>query len=287
MKNTLIIGIGLGAQNVLNRKKDNIEYAKLLAISPDELILKQAKVPTLLFPNREGGEESLGCGGDTKLGEEIAEENCELLKKELNGIEHVIIISCLGGGFGSGATPVIAEYLKSLGADVNIIVTLPFLFEGKKRQTTAVECAEKLRKISENTIVLSNDNLLNGLNQKCSAQKAFSIIDDKIISRIKTVDIKEDNEITFSLVNNELSLQQELEIKKMSDALKHSTIKSISLKFKVNKDFVLSNMAEIVNSITALFSDDTKIELSTEVDETIQANVSYLTLNLITKDELC
>ena len=167
MKNTLILGIGCGAQNIINKIKNEITGENYLIIGANEMILKESSVPTLLFPDRSYSDESLGCAGNVELGESLAKENCSLLNDKLSNIERVIIIACLGRGFGSVATPV--------------------AFEGKRVSLSAGNCVEKLRDITDNVVVVSNDMILKKLDKKCRAQDAFAIIDNVIISQIKEI----------------------------------------------------------------------------------------------------
>lgn len=187
MKNTLILGIGCGAQNIINKIKKEITGENYLIIGANEMILKTSSVPTLLFPDRSDSDESLGCAGNVELGESLAKENCSLLNDKLSNIERVIIVACLGGGFGSGATPVVADYIKNLGIKTNIIVTAPFAFEGKRVSLSAGNCVEKLRDITDNVVVVSNDMILEKLDKKCRAQDGFAIVNNVVMLKIKEI----------------------------------------------------------------------------------------------------
>ena len=74
-----------------------------------------------------------------------------------------------------------------MGIKTNIIVTVPFAFEGKRVSLSAGNCVEKLRDITDNVVVVSNDMILKKLDKKCRAQDAFAIIDNVIISKIKEI----------------------------------------------------------------------------------------------------
>lgn len=92
----------------------------------------------------------------------------------------VILVACLGGEAGTGATPVIAEYARELGALTLAVVTCPFSFEGPGRCRRGKEGLAKLEPQTNMTVVISLDNLLKTLDGKTPMTKVFDIVNSTI-----------------------------------------------------------------------------------------------------------
>jgi cell division protein FtsZ len=107
----------------------------------------------------------LGTGGDPERGRALAEEHFATLKAACDGANVVLILAGLGGGAGSGISPVLARAGKETGALVLAFVTLPFLCEGNRRQQQAQQGLEQLKSAADGVICLPN-------------QKTFKLIDD-------------------------------------------------------------------------------------------------------------
>ena len=107
----------------------------------------------------------LGTGGAPARGRALAEEQFSTLKSACDGANVVLIIAGLGGGAGSGISPVLARAAKETGALVLAFVTLPFVCEGNRRQQQAQQGLEQLKSIADGVICLPN-------------QKTFKLIDD-------------------------------------------------------------------------------------------------------------
>ena len=107
----------------------------------------------------------LGTGGDPERGRAIAEEQFATLKAACEGVDVILIVAGLGGGAGSGISPVLARAAKETGALVLAFVTLPFLCEGNRRQQQAQQSLEQLKSVADGVICLPN-------------QKAFKLIDE-------------------------------------------------------------------------------------------------------------
>src|SRR3989338_6590658 len=97
---------------------------------------------------------------DLELGKVAAQENKKELEEVLKGTDMVFITCGLGGGTGSGATPVIAEIAKGLGILTIVVVTAPFSFEGEKRKKVADAALQNLKGHTDALLIISNDNLL-------------------------------------------------------------------------------------------------------------------------------
>lgn len=278
MENVLIIGLGGGAQSIINMINNRIDNVKTLVIDSDELSLKTASSKTILFPNAKD-EKSTGCSGDVELGKKLAEKYCHRLKKDLENINLVYLIACLGGGFATGSCPIIAHFLNNIGIKVKILLTLPFQFEGKRRTQSAIDCVENIEQNFKGVKVLSNDKLLDKLDKQCNLKDAFAIIDKEIFKIIKDK-ILVTGMLFFSVLNGDLSLTDELEIKNFADKYKNLTIESMLIKLVVNESVTLNNSAGIFEKISKYFNENLKIVFSMNVDENLPKTTSYITIKL-------
>lgn len=183
-----VVGIGGGAQKTidylfLNNKSSNIKFA---LINSDKEFLECAKTENKLLIH--GGNKKfygLGCGGDLKTGEEYAEFCIDKIEQLFTETNVAVLISCFGGGCGTGTTPVIAKLLKSKGIKTIAIITRPFNFEGDLRATKTNLGINKLDKYADKIIDLENQNLLETLEQKTSLKEVFDYSNQKITEIFK------------------------------------------------------------------------------------------------------
>ena len=183
-----VVGIGGGAQKTidylfLNNKSSNIKFA---LINSDKEFLECAKTENkLLIPGKNKKFYGLGCGGDLKTGEEYAEFCIDKIEQLFTETNVAVLISCFGGGCGTGTTPVIAKLLKSKGIKTIAIITRPFNFEGDLRATKTNLGINKLDKYADKIIDLENQNLLETLEQKTSLKEVFDYSNQKITEILK------------------------------------------------------------------------------------------------------
>ncbi|MBM3335932.1 cell division protein FtsZ, partial [Candidatus Sumerlaeota bacterium] len=171
-----VIGVGGGGCNAVDGMMasgamPNVEFH---ALNTDAQSLRRCRCPNRLQIGAEvtGG---LGCGGDPLLGEKAASAAKDQIRAILNGADMVFIAAGLGGGTGTGATPVIAQMAKELGILTVAIVTRPFQFEGPQRMQKAQQGIEKLREYVDTLIVVSNDRLLEVVGAKATLLEAFAL----------------------------------------------------------------------------------------------------------------
>src|SRR3989344_1453450 len=120
----------------------------------------------------------LGAGMNPDIGRQAAEENRDEIADALKGADLVFITCGLGGGTGSGASPIVADAAHDAGALVVAVVTKPFAFEGKKRAAIADEALLSLRDRVDTLITIPNDKVLNLIDKNTSIVDAFGAIDD-------------------------------------------------------------------------------------------------------------
>ncbi|MDZ7587164.1 MAG: cell division protein FtsZ, partial [Patescibacteria group bacterium] len=119
----------------------------------------------------------LGSGADPKVGQEAAEETKDKIREFLFGADMVFLTAGMGGGTGTGATPVIAEIAKEAGALTVAVVTKPFLFEGTRRMINAEEGIEVLKTKVDTLIVVPNQRLMDVIDKNLTLIEAFKMAD--------------------------------------------------------------------------------------------------------------
>ncbi len=120
----------------------------------------------------------LGAGMNPEIGQRSAEEAQNEIRESLKETDMVFVTCGLGGGTGSGATPVIAEIAREMGALTVAVVTKPFSFEGPQRKAIADRAYRELAKHVDTIITIPNDRVLQIIDKKTSLLDAFKIVDD-------------------------------------------------------------------------------------------------------------
>jgi cell division protein FtsZ len=129
----------------------------------------------------------LGAGADPNVGRQAALEDTDKLIEALDGADMVFVTTGLGGGTGTGAAPVIASLASELGALTIAVVTKPFKFEGKKRQSQAERGLEELRDCVDTVITIPNERLLATIARTTSLNEAFVTADDVLRQAIQGI----------------------------------------------------------------------------------------------------
>lgn len=173
-----VIGVGGSGSNAISRMvQAKIKGVELIVANTDIQDLKKAKAH---FKVRLGKNltKGLGTGMNPDIGKKAAEEQKGEIQETLKGADMVFVTYGAGGGTGTGAGPVVAEVAKSLGALTIGVVTKPFSFEGAFRKKVAENGIKKLKDKVDSLIVISNDKLLETLDQKTTLLNAFWFCDD-------------------------------------------------------------------------------------------------------------
>jgi cell division protein FtsZ len=182
-----VVGVGGGGSNAVNRMiEEGIGGVDFIAINTDAQALMLANAPKRV---RIGDKltRGLGVGGDPELGRKAAEESADELYEALKGSDMVFITAGMGGGTGTGASPVIAKIARELDALTIGVVTRPFAFEGKRRAEAAVSGIEALKGEVDTLIVIPNDRLLEIVEKRVSLQDAFKQADDVLRQGIQGI----------------------------------------------------------------------------------------------------
>jgi cell division protein FtsZ len=156
-----------------SQKIKNVEFVSINTDS-QALLNNQATTKVQIGDNLTKG---LGSGADPDVGRQAAEESHDHLKEIMAGTDMVFITAGMGGGTGTGASPIVAEIAKESGALTVGVVTKPFLFEGKRRMILAEEGVEDLKSKVDTLIVIPNQRLIDVIDAKMSLLEAFKVAD--------------------------------------------------------------------------------------------------------------
>jgi len=173
----LVLGVGDGGVNAVGRmREERLQGVRLIAVDTDRQVLDASAIPETLQLGMDitGGR---GTGGDPERGRRAAVESRWEIASLVRGMDLVFITAGLGGGTGSGATPVIAEIARDNGALTVGVVTRPFSFEGNVRRSQAEAGLGGLRGVADVLIVISNDRLLETSARGMPMTKAFELAD--------------------------------------------------------------------------------------------------------------
>lgn len=183
-----VIGVGGGGGNAVNSMVESkqIQGVEFIAINTDAQVLLGSKADTKLQIGS-NFTRGLGAGADPEIGRTAAEESREKLKDLLFDTDMVFITGGMGGGTGTGASPIIAEIAKEAGALTVAVVTKPFAFEGIRRMQTAEEGIEVLADSVDTLIVIPNQRLLEVIDKKMTFLDAFKLADNVLGQGVKGI----------------------------------------------------------------------------------------------------
>jgi len=182
-----VIGVGGGGSNALDRMIEaGVQGVEFIAVNTDAQALLHSSAPHRI---RIGDKltKGLGSGGNPVIGQKAAEESSEDLSEALRGADMVFITAGMGGGTGSGASPIIAQIAHDIGALTVAVVTKPFTFEGNRRRVVADEGISQLKPNVDTLIVIPNDRLLQITDKNTSMLEAFRVADDVLRQGIQGI----------------------------------------------------------------------------------------------------
>jgi cell division protein FtsZ len=173
-----VIGVGGGGGNAINSmvKNQQIKGVEFVSINTDSQALLTNAATTKLQIG-EGLTKGLGSGADPDIGRQAAEESRDRLQELMLDADMVFITCGMGGGTGTGASPIVAEIAKESGALTVGVVTRPFTFEGQRRMHLAEEGIEGLKDKVDTLIVITNQRLIDVVDRKMTLLEAFKVAD--------------------------------------------------------------------------------------------------------------
>jgi len=183
--NIYVVGVGGGGNNSVDRlSRIGVHGARTVAVNTDKEHLQNKKADKKMLIGRSHNR-GRGAGGNPNVGKECAESASGGFKKLFADADLVFLTTGLGGGTGTGATPVITEIARRSGAMVIDIVTLPFSVEGNRKEM-AWRGVHKIEAYANSTIILDNDKLLE-VSPDVPIDQGFGLMDSVISSLVKSV----------------------------------------------------------------------------------------------------
>ncbi len=301
LPNISVVGIGGSGLNATNYMiKKDVKNVKFIAINTDIQNLNQSKAAKKISIGEDLTNGS-GAGMDPEIGRKSAEASSEKIAESLKDIQMVFLTGGMGGGTGTGATPVVAKIAKDMGILTVAVVTKPFSFEGKKRLAMAEAGIIELASHVDSYIVIENDKLLEASGEDASIEEAFQLSDEvlkqavegisELITKPGMINI-DYADIKSVLENSHLSLIGigsaigDDRAQKAASAAIHSPLIDISTKgakfilfsIATSGDLKMSEISDIANYITEEASEDAMIKFGTVKNTKLKKNEIKITV---------
>lgn len=183
----IVVGVGGAGNNAVNRMVDeNIGGVEFIGVNTDKQALQLCRAPKTLQIG-EKVTKGLGAGAQPAMGEKAAEESAEEIEKVVDGADMVFVTCGMGGGTGTGATPVVARIAKQKGILTVGVVTKPFKFEAKTRMNNAISGIAKLKEQVDTLIVIPNDKLLEIVDRRTTMPDALKKADEVLQQAVQGI----------------------------------------------------------------------------------------------------
>ena len=178
-----VFGIGGAGGNAVNRMvQEGVQGVEFYVANTDVQALDVSPVANKIQLGKEG----LGAGGNPDNGRKAAVESEDVIRKSIEGADMVFLTAGLGGGTGTGASPMFAKIAKELGCLTVGIVTKPFNFEGRKRMVQAEQGLEQLKEYVDSLIIISNNKVLEVIGH-IPFEDAFKEADNILRQGVQTI----------------------------------------------------------------------------------------------------
>jgi len=182
-----VIGIGGGGGNAVEHMlATNMDGVEFVCANTDAQALKNSSCRTVL---QLGGSvtKGLGAGANPEIGRQAALEDRDRIAEVLEGTDMLFITAGMGGGTGTGASPVIAQMAKEMGILTVAVVTKPFPFELKRRMTIAEEGIHELAEHVDSLITVPNEKLMTVLGRSVTLREAFRAANDVLLGAVQGI----------------------------------------------------------------------------------------------------
>lgn len=185
--NIKVVGVGGGGNNVVNRMvRTGTKGVDFVAVNTDKQVLN-ASSATYKIQIGEKLTHGKGAGAKPDVGRKAAEENRSQLSKALENTDMVFVTCGMGGGTGTGGSPIVADVARELGILTVGVVTKPFAFEGKVRMRQAEEGITELKNKVDALVIIPNERLKMATDQKITLANAFEIADDVLRQAVESI----------------------------------------------------------------------------------------------------
>lgn len=299
-----VIGVGGGGGNMINHMiREGYDRIDLVVANTDSQALEKSLAKTKILLGEKTAK-TLGAGMDPTVGKDSAEESFDTLKDALEYSDIVFVASGLGGGTGTGASPVVARAAKENKALTIGVVTTPFNFEGKKRRNLAQDGINELKKECDSILVIPNQKLLSLIDKKAGIKESFKMVDDVLaravggMSSIILDSGDSDINLDFADVKKIMSHRglalmgvgasegEDAPKEAIQDAIQSPLLDDMSINgamgvlihFKIHPDCSLLEISEAVEIVQEAAHDNADIIFGTTTDESIENNRVEVTL---------
>ena len=185
--NIKVIGVGGGGSNAVNRMiTSGVKGVDFIAINTDKQALRKSIAPTQLAIG-EKLTNGFGAGSNPDIGKRAADEAYNEIKKVISDADMVFVTAGMGGGTGTGATPIVTKAAREMDILTVGVVTTPFGFEGKKRMTQAEEGIKEISQYVDSLIVIPNERLKLVADSRITLANAFSEADEVLRRGVQSI----------------------------------------------------------------------------------------------------
>ena len=185
--NIKVVGVGGGGTNTVNRMiASDIKGVEFVVMNTDKQSLNKSAASRKVIIG-ERVTRGFGAGANPEVGKRAAEESIEEITQALKGADMVFLTSGMGGGTGTGASPVIAKVAKDMGILTVGIVTKPFSFEGKRRMDQAEEGISNLSQYVDSLVVIPNERLKMVSETRITLLNAFEVADGVLSRGVQSI----------------------------------------------------------------------------------------------------
>lgn len=271
-----VFGVGGGGNNAVNRMfLSGEKSAELVVVNTDIPVLRSSPVSNKIAIGRLTTR-GHGAGANPETGKKAAEESIDLIKNQLLNVDMLYITAGMGGGTGTGASPIVAKIAKDLGILTIGVVTKPFNFEGAARMAAAEDGINKLRQNCDAVIVVPNEKLLSLSGSKSLGMRdAFTAADEILIKGVQSI---------CRLINEESYIN--LDFADVSAILRNSGDAHIGVGIATGEDKVKLAAQQAINSplLETTIKEADGIIISTISNENIPINEINEAIQLIVKE---
>jgi len=297
-----VVGVGGCGGNIVTRMMmaERPRGVEFIAINTDKQDLDYTLAHKKLYIGK-ALTKGLGAGMNPEIGKQAAEENRSEIGEALSDANIVFLAAGMGGGTGTGATPIIAEIAREKGILTLAVVTKPFSFEGTQRMNIAQEGLIRLKDKVDSLVVIPNDRIFTIIQKDTPLSKAFAFVDDVLkqavqamaelinvpgIINVDFADIKSIlKESGTTLIGIGVASGQDRAIKAVSAAI-NSPLLDISLDgakgvlFSVagTKDLKMSEINDIAKAISASLDPSAKVIFGAYYDKSLKDKALKVTV---------
>src|ERR1700738_1936158 len=183
----IVFGVGGAGGNAVNNMiAAGLQGVDCIVANTDAQALTMSKAKRIIQMGTRVTE-GLGAGSQPEVGRAAAEEAINAIRDHLTGAHMVFVTAGMGGGTGTGAAPIIAKTARELGILTIGVVTKPFHFEGRRRMRFAEAGIAELLKVVDTLLIIPNQNLFRGANEKTTFADAFTLADQVLYSGVACI----------------------------------------------------------------------------------------------------